>query len=201
MHFRKWLVTAGFDEQEIEEKFVPFGQGYQSMSPALRDLESDLLNQKIVHGNHPVLTMCAANAVVTKDPAGSRKLDKAKSRGRIDGLVSLVMARGVAATEVLEPAPEYSRVLRLEPASLGPLAIWGFHNTPTKPFGIGPPWGLIVIKPNQLEPFGEGNPDGFPFNHLLAASDTNLWQKIPGFTWWQLGHQHSPSASNRLPSA
>jgi phage terminase large subunit-like protein len=107
VHFRKWLLAVGFDEQELEEKFVPFGQGYQSMSPALRDLESDLLNGKIAHGDHPVLTMCAANAVVHQDPAGNRKLDKAKSRGRIDGLVALTMARGVAATEELEPKPAY----------------------------------------------------------------------------------------------
>jgi phage terminase large subunit-like protein len=107
VHFRKWLLNVGFDEQELEEHFVPFGQGYQSMSPALRDLEADLLSGKIVHGGHPVLTMCAANAVVTSDPAGSRKLDKAKSRGRIDGLVAVTMARGVASTEVLAPKPSY----------------------------------------------------------------------------------------------
>jgi phage terminase large subunit-like protein len=108
VHFRKWLVNVGFDEQELEERFVPFGQGYASMSPALRDLESALLSGKIQHGGHPVLTMCAANAVVSKDPAGSRKLDKAKSRGRIDGMVALAMAMGVAATEQpAAPTPKY----------------------------------------------------------------------------------------------
>jgi phage terminase large subunit-like protein len=40
--------------------------------------------------------MCAANAVVTSDPAGNRKLNKAKAAGRIDGMVSLTMAFGVA---------------------------------------------------------------------------------------------------------
>jgi phage terminase large subunit-like protein len=40
--------------------------------------------------------MCAANAVVIKDPAGNRKLDKSKSTGRIDGMVATVIARGVA---------------------------------------------------------------------------------------------------------
>ena len=50
------------------------------------------------HGNHPVLTMCAANAVVTSDPAGNRKLDKAKATGRIDGMVALAMAARVAST-------------------------------------------------------------------------------------------------------
>ena len=43
-----------------------------------------------------MLTMCAANAVVTKDPTGARKLDKAKATGRIDGLQALAMSMGVA---------------------------------------------------------------------------------------------------------
>jgi len=44
-----------------------------------------------------VLAMCAANAVAIPDPAGNRKLDKAKATGRIDGLVALAMAEGVEA--------------------------------------------------------------------------------------------------------
>jgi phage terminase large subunit-like protein len=103
-HLKPWLLKAGFTEEEIEEKFVEFGQGMQSMSPALRDLESDLLNAKLAHGGHPVLSMCAANAVVQTDPAGNRKLTKQKSRGRIDGMVALTMARGVAGS--YEAAPE-----------------------------------------------------------------------------------------------
>jgi phage terminase large subunit-like protein len=76
------------------------------MSPALRDLEAALLGEKVRHGNHPVLTMCAANAVVSTDPAGGRKLNKATAAGRIDGMVSLAMAFGVAPSEV-EPAKVY----------------------------------------------------------------------------------------------
>ncbi|MBZ9921913.1 phage terminase family protein, partial [Mesorhizobium sp. BR1-1-7] len=53
-------------------------------------------NNRIRHGDHKVLTMCAGNAVVQKDDAGNRKLTKAGSRGRIDGMVSLVMALAVA---------------------------------------------------------------------------------------------------------
>jgi phage terminase large subunit-like protein len=40
--------------------------------------------------------MCARNAVVQRDPAGNRKLDKAKSTGAIDGMVALTMAMGLA---------------------------------------------------------------------------------------------------------
>ena len=94
---RPWLLKAGFDEYMLSEHFVEWGQGMQSMSPALRALESDLLNASLAHGNHPVLSMCAGNAVVKTDPAGNRKLDKMRSAGRIDGMVALAMARGVAA--------------------------------------------------------------------------------------------------------
>lgn len=95
-YLRPWLINAGFTEERIEELFVEFGQGFQSMSPALRDTESALLNAKVKHTNHPVLTMCAQNAVVTQGPADGRKLNKAKAAGRIDGMVALTMAFGIA---------------------------------------------------------------------------------------------------------
>lgn len=100
-HLKPWLLKAGFSEEQLEGDdaiFEQMGQGYQSMSPALRDLESALLEGQVAHGNHPVLTMCASNAVVTSDPAGNRKLDKAKATGRIDGMVALAMAMSVGGT-------------------------------------------------------------------------------------------------------
>jgi phage terminase large subunit-like protein len=102
---RPWLEKEGFTEAELE-RFVEFGQGYQSMSPAMRELEVALLGGAVRHGNHPVLSMCAANAVVRPDPAGNRKLDKAKSSGRIDGMVALTMAFGVV-PESEEDKPTY----------------------------------------------------------------------------------------------
>ncbi len=98
-HLRPWLVQAGMSEAFIDERFEDFGQGYVSMSPALRNLESILLNVKLRHGGHPVMQMCAANAVVKMDEAGNRKLDKKNSRGRIDGMVALAMACEVASSD------------------------------------------------------------------------------------------------------
>lgn len=95
-NLRPWLVKAGFSEKDITEKFVEFGQGYQSMNPAVCVLERMILNGKIVHGANPVLSMCAARTVVSMDPAGNKKFDKKKSRARIDGMVCLAMAAGVA---------------------------------------------------------------------------------------------------------
>lgn len=109
-HLRPWIIQAGLPEPVIDERFVDFGQGYVSMSPALRTLESMLLNERICHGMHPVLTMCAANSVVKMDEAGNRKLDKKRSRGRIDGMVSLAMAAAIAEQELHE-----KRVHEVEP--------------------------------------------------------------------------------------
>lgn len=95
------LLRAGFTPDQLDGDsaiFEPFGQGYASMSPALRGLEAAILDEKLAHGGHPVLTMCAANAVVTQDAAGNRKLDKSKATGRIDGMVALAMAHSVAST-------------------------------------------------------------------------------------------------------
>lgn len=78
------------------------------MSPALRALESNVLTGSLAHGGHPVLTMCMANSVVTTNPAGDRKLDKAKASGRIDGAVALAMAIGTAEADYEEkPRPQY----------------------------------------------------------------------------------------------
>lgn len=110
-HLRPWLVQSGFSDEEIADKFVEFGQGFQSMSPALRDLEAAILNQKIAHGDHPVMNMCAAAAVVARDPAGNRKLNKAKSSGRIDGMVALAMAMAVAVAHGADRPAEYQMII------------------------------------------------------------------------------------------
>lgn len=94
--YRMKELEACLSRMNRELPLEPFGQGYVSMAPALDALESELLNSRVRHGNHPVLKMCAVNAVATKDPAGNRKLDKSKATGRIDGMVALVMAMGVA---------------------------------------------------------------------------------------------------------
>lgn len=81
---------------------VPHGQGFKDFSPAVDVLERHVAQKRLRHGGNPVLNMCAANAVVTRDPAGGRKLDKAKASGRIDGLVALAMALNIARQQVKE---------------------------------------------------------------------------------------------------
>lgn len=110
-HLKPWLIHHGLSEDFVDDRFEDFGQGYVSMSPALRGLESLLLGAKLRHGSHPVLNMCAANAVVKMDEAGNRKLDKKRSRGRIDGMVALAMAAAVQEEDI-----KMGKVYSLDPA-------------------------------------------------------------------------------------
>lgn len=104
---RPWLEAAGFTEDELA-KFVEFGQGFVSQSPAIRELESKLLSSKLRHGNHPVLELCAKNAVCVDGPTnGTRKFAKQKATARIDGMVALAMAVGVMPNEAVETASVY----------------------------------------------------------------------------------------------
>lgn len=105
--FDRWRIDVfkkECDKLGLELPLVPFGQGFKDMSPALDTVEAQLLNARIIHNNNPALNMAAANAVVVKDPAGGRKLDKSKATNRIDPMVALTMACGVSNFEETKQA-------------------------------------------------------------------------------------------------
>lgn len=106
--FDRWRIDLFRKECEranVEFPLINFGQGFRDMGPAIDKLEGVLLNSELAHGAHPVLTMCAANSVIDKDPAGNRKLNKHRSTGRIDGMVALAMAAGAADMETEDTGP------------------------------------------------------------------------------------------------
>lgn len=79
---------------------VPFGQGFKDMAPAVDEFERLLLDHRVRHDGNPVMTWCAANAVVMSDPAGNRKVAKERATGRVDGIVAAIMAAGRAMSGV-----------------------------------------------------------------------------------------------------
>lgn len=98
--YDRWRIEdlkRELEKASIDLPLQPFGQGYKDMSPAVDMLEIAVAQQKVNHEGNPIMRMCAANAVITKDPSGARKLDKSKASGRIDGLVALAMALQTAA--------------------------------------------------------------------------------------------------------
>jgi phage terminase large subunit-like protein len=104
--FDRWRINdlkRELDAIGCNVQLEPHGQGFKDMSPAVDIVERLVIQRKLRHGAHPVLQWCAANAVVTRDPAGGRKFDKAKSTGRIDALVALAMALSLALLRAEKP--------------------------------------------------------------------------------------------------
>lgn len=82
-------------------RLVPWGQGYRDMAPAVDALADSVAHRRLKHNGNPVLGFCFQNAVVSSDPAGNRKLDKTKTRFRIDGAQATCMAIGLKSREVV----------------------------------------------------------------------------------------------------
>lgn len=99
IQFDRWKIQSfkaaaerqGFAQDAV---WVDVGQGFKDYSPRVDSFEKALLENRVRHGMHPVLSMGAATAVVVADPTGARKIDKTKTigGGKIDGLVAAIMA-------------------------------------------------------------------------------------------------------------
>lgn len=83
-------------------RLVKWGQGFNDMSPAVEALEASVIRRKFKHDGNPVLGFCFANAIVSFNAAGDRKLDKSANRFRIDGSVATAMALGLKARDLVE---------------------------------------------------------------------------------------------------
>jgi len=92
-------LTTQLANEGIEMK--PFGQGFGSMSSPTKLLETLVIQGRLRHGGNPVLQWQASNVQVKTDDAGNVKPTKknSSSTGRIDGIVALIMALGLASGE------------------------------------------------------------------------------------------------------
>jgi len=89
--FQKEMYRLGASLPEL----VEFGQGYQSMSPAIKVFETKLIEGTMKHDGNPCLTWNASCVVAVEDAAENKKYDKSRSTGRIDGIIAAVMACGI----------------------------------------------------------------------------------------------------------
>lgn len=106
LHRQHPIRTIAYDRWRIdifknaldgaELPLTEWGQGYKDATVGIEALEEAIFNNRFRHDSHPVLNMCVHNARIITDPAGNRKFEKAKSTGRIDGIVALAMAMGAA---------------------------------------------------------------------------------------------------------
>lgn len=85
---------------------VLFEDRQYCMPRSIEKLEDRILNKSITIDNSPVTYSCAANAALIEDGQKNRAFDKKRSRGRIDGLVTIAMGVGAADHVSLEdPVP------------------------------------------------------------------------------------------------
>ena len=104
--YDRWRIVEfqrAMQRHDVELPLKPCGQGYRDISPRVEAVTELLLNGRIRHGGHPVLTYAASSATLTRDPAGNVKIDKSRPSCRIDPLVAMVMAIGEM--RITEPAP------------------------------------------------------------------------------------------------
>jgi phage terminase large subunit-like protein len=100
--YDRWRIedlTKVLHDEGIALQLEPFGQGYRDFGPAIDVVEAAILDRRLKHGGNPILTWCVSNATVTMDPTGARKFDKARAIEKIDGLIALTMAVGLAAKQ------------------------------------------------------------------------------------------------------
>ena len=77
-----------------EDELMEYSQDIRHMSVPTKRLESEVLKHRMNFGGNPVIRWMMRNVVVYIDPNANVKLDKAKSRNKIDGVVALVDAIG-----------------------------------------------------------------------------------------------------------
>jgi len=82
-----------------------------TMPTSIENLEDRILHKTITIETSPVTYSCAANAAIDSDAQGNRCFDKKRSRGRIDGLVTVAMVAGAAAGVFTQRKPEYQVII------------------------------------------------------------------------------------------
>jgi len=101
MAFDRWIAYHTVIKRLQDEglTLLEHGQGFKDMhTPTLR-FEELVLSGGMAHEGSPVMRWMVGNVVIDRDPAGNIKPTKGKSSGKIDGVVSGIMAIGAEVYE------------------------------------------------------------------------------------------------------
>lgn len=105
----RWNATQLATQLQADDFEVAFyGQGFRSMSAPMKELNGLILSKKIYHDGDPVMRWMISNVAIEQDPAGNIKPSKKRSKEKIDGVVALINALGVAITQKVEPPSVYA---------------------------------------------------------------------------------------------
>jgi len=100
--FDRWRfedLAKLLSDEGIELPLVEFIPGFKTYAAACDAFERAVLERRMQHNGNPLLRWQAGNVIVETDAAGNRKPTKSKSLDRIDGIVTAIMACGLAARD------------------------------------------------------------------------------------------------------
>lgn len=88
--------TSQFIPKLVDDglKCNPFGQGMSIMSTPTKELEKLIYQKRIIHTGNPVMRWQMSNVLILRDANDNYKINKEKSKEKVDGPVALVMAYG-----------------------------------------------------------------------------------------------------------
>jgi phage terminase large subunit-like protein len=108
-----WMYEGPGEPEGVGLKVVRHAQGTRvvfedkmlCMPVSIRHLEDHILKGSIVIESNKLTTICASNTVIVSDAQKNKAFDKKRSRGRIDGMVTIAMSVGSATGEMEARAP------------------------------------------------------------------------------------------------
>lgn len=99
-----WNILGKFGR--YQDRLEPYRQSIQYMSVPTKWVESEVLQHTLDFGGNAISRWMFGNVVLYRDPNDNIKLDKARSRNKIDGVVALVDAVGLWLNKTSGKAPE-----------------------------------------------------------------------------------------------
>lgn len=100
-------------ENGDKEKAQTSASDHLCMPTSITQIEDHMLNKTVMIDSNKLTTICASNTVVRTDGMNNKMFDKKKSRGRIDGMVTIAMAVGSATSEMNAESTVFNGVAAL----------------------------------------------------------------------------------------
>ena len=113
-----WNVVGKFGV--YESRLLEYQQSIRYMSVPTKWMESAVLKHELNFLDNPVIRWMFANVVIYTDPNANIKLDKSRSRNKIDGVVALVDAIGGWLTQTSGKSGEIYQSHTLRVVKVGP---------------------------------------------------------------------------------
>lgn len=97
------FLKAADGHEHLLPKFHCVPMGTRAMAPALKVIETALIGDELAFADNPVMTWCVNNVELAVGPVSRRRLVKRTDGGSIVGVVTLLMAMGLALVLVINP--------------------------------------------------------------------------------------------------